>query len=295
MSSIWKGKGLWFGGLILAAALPVAHAAAPAIPGTINYIEGQVTLAGRALTTRSAGSVIEPNQILSTVHGKAEILLTPGVFLRVGDNSAVRMVSPELTNTQVELLSGEAMVEATEVLRGNNITVLDHGSITRLEKNGLYDFKTAPPEVAVYDGKASVMLDDQKLELKKGKQTQLAGKLQARSFDTKAADPLYAWSGLRSEYASEASIGQARTIVVGGGWWGPGWYWNPWWGMYSYLPGSYLYSPFGWGFFGPRFVYYAPLYRGGYFGGRVVAPAPAFRGGFRGGFGGGFRSGARGR
>src|SRR5579864_1421101 len=131
MPNIWKGKILWIGGLFLAAMLPV-QAAAPAIPGTINYIEGQVRLEGRALTAKSAGSVqLEPNQTLSTDHGKAEILLTPGVFLRVGDNSEVRMVSPELANTQVELLNGEAMVEATEVLNGNNITVVDHGAITR--------------------------------------------------------------------------------------------------------------------------------------------------------------------
>lgn len=299
MINIWKGQSLWIGGLFLAAVLPLAQAAAPAIPGTINYIEGQVTLSGRALTPKSAGSTqMEPNQVLATTHGKAEILLTPGIFLRIGDNSSVRLVSPELANTQVELLTGEALVEATEVLKANNITVLDHGATTRLEKNGLYDFKAAPPMVAVYDGKASVLMDDQKATLGKGKEVQLAaGKLKAQGFDRKAQDPLYAWSSLRSEYASEASVGMARTIVVDGGWWGPGWYWNSGWGMYSYLPGSYLYSPFGWGFFSPGYAYYAPLYRGGFYRGGFVGSrsglagrgfAPAARsGGFSGGFHGG--------
>jgi len=38
--------------------------------------------------------------------GKAEILLTPGAFLRVGGDSAVKMISPGLTNTQVEVQRG---------------------------------------------------------------------------------------------------------------------------------------------------------------------------------------------
>jgi hypothetical protein len=249
MYSIWTGKGRWIGGLFLTALVPVAEAAAPATPGIINYVEGQVTLEGKALTHKSIGSTeLEPNQVLSTDCGKAEVLLTPGVFLRVGDNSAVRMVATELTNTQVELLNGEVMVEATEVLRGNNITVLDHGAVTRVEKNGLYDFKAAPPDVAVYDGKAEVTMNDRKVDLKKGRQVELAGDFKSQKFDTKDPDPLYSWSDVRSQYLAEASLGSARTLVVNGGWWGPGWYWNPYWSMYSFLPNGFLYSPFGWGF-----------------------------------------------
>ena len=75
------------------AAIPAA-AASSGVPGTLNYVEGQVTVAGQTVTSHSVGSVqVEPNQTLETGQGKAEMLLTPGVFLRVGDNSAVRLVS----------------------------------------------------------------------------------------------------------------------------------------------------------------------------------------------------------
>ena len=303
MPTIWKANTRWFGGVFLAAALSVAYAAAPAIPGTINYIEGQVKLESRALTAKSAGSVqLEPNQTLTTAHGKAEILLTPGIFLRVGDSSTVRMISTDLTDTRAELLQGEAMVEATELLPGNHIAILDHGAVTTLQKNGVYDFKAAPAQVAVYDGKASVVMNDQQLTLKKGKETLLAGKLKSQGFDRKAPDTLYAWSDLRSEYGAEASMGEARTLVVNGGYWGPGWYWNPWWDMYSFIPGDFLYSPFGFGFYPPGLVGYAPFYgyggfhRHGYFGhGFYGRGLPLGRvGGFGGGrafTGGGFHSG----
>src|ERR1700722_5288576 len=86
-------------------AIPAA-AASSGIPGTLNYVEGQVAVAGQTVTSRSVGSVqMEPNQVLETGQGHAEVLLTPGVFLRVGDNSAVRLISPRPADTRVEVLS----------------------------------------------------------------------------------------------------------------------------------------------------------------------------------------------
>src|SRR5919204_112804 len=40
---------------------------------------------------------------LSTDAGKAEVLLTPGVFLRLGSNTQIHMISPSLVDTQFEL------------------------------------------------------------------------------------------------------------------------------------------------------------------------------------------------
>jgi hypothetical protein len=259
MSVYWKAKGGLLAGVAFAALYGAAQAAIPASPGMVNYVEGQVSLNGRALSNRNAGSAeVTPNQILQTNQGKAEMLLTPGAFLRLGDHSRVRMISPQLTDTRVELLQGVALVEVTQLLRGNNIEVVDSGATTRIEKNGLYRFSASPPAAAVYDGKALVQGDDgSSVELKKGRETSLAGRLRADKFNTKAGDNLYAWSSLRSQYLASASLGSARTVLVNGGWWSPGWYWNPWWGMYSFVPADgILYSPFGWGYYSPRFVYF---------------------------------------
>jgi hypothetical protein len=255
-----------------------SSAATSAVPGTLNYVEGQVRVAGQPVTSKSVGSVqLEPNQAIETGRGKAEMLLTPGVFLRIGDDSAVRMVSPELLNTRVQVLRGEAMVEATEVPKDSNIRVLLDGASAKLNKHGVYDFNANAGQVRVFDGKATVERDDQQVKLKKGRMVALAGPFKAEKFDTKVAEQqneLYAWSRLRSEYDSEAAMQTASTVVVGGpGWWGAGWYWNPWWGMYSYLPGDgYLYSPFGWPYYSPVFIYSTP---GFYYG-------HAFRRGFAG-------------
>src|SRR5262249_1053836 len=93
--------------------------------------------------------------------------------------------------------------------------------------------------------------------------------LQPKKFDKKVYEDtdLYRWTSLRSSYLAEANVDAARTYVVGGGaWLGDGWYWDPWFGAYTWIPGDGLfYSPFGWVFYSPGFVWGAPVFFGGRF------------------------------
>jgi hypothetical protein len=61
--------------------------------------------------------------MLSTGAGKVEMLLTPGVFLRLGENSQLRMVSPGLADTELALVSGQATIEADYFSKDNHLTV----------------------------------------------------------------------------------------------------------------------------------------------------------------------------
>jgi FecR protein len=267
--------------------LPVGSAVAAAVPGAVNYVEGQVTIAGQPVTARAVGSVqLEPSQVIETGQGRAELLLTPGVFLRLGDNSSLRLISPNLGDTRVKLLQGRAIVEVTEIFKDSNISVMLDGASARLDKEGLYSFDATARQVHVFDGEASVQIDDHPVNLKKDRQLALVAPFKATHFDAKAQaaeDPLFGWSNLRSEYEAEASMQSARTIFVGGGpyWAGPGWYWNPYWSMYGFIPGDGIwYSPFGWPFYSPWMAYgYGGYGFGGY--------------GFARGYGHGFVTGAR--
>jgi hypothetical protein len=272
-----------------------ARAAIPPAPGVVNYIEGAASIDGQPITSKDIGQVeVRQNQTLETGQGKVEMLLTPGVLLRLGPNSQVRMVSPNLTDTRVELLRGTAMVEATDLRKENNIRVLDHGVTTTLIKNGLYDFDANTPRVRVYDGKALVQSEDKQLKVGKGKQVLMADRLNAVGFDRDQRDDLYAWSSLRSQYMAQTSV---HTVGVYGGYpyaygYGPNWYWDPYFASYAFLPyNGFLYSPFGFGFYSP----YA------FYGGRGIYRSPGvFRGGsqptpIRGGFRGGAPSGGAGR
>src|SRR5580698_2753292 len=74
----------------------------PARPGTLNYIEGSASINGNAINSKSVGTAeLNAGDTLATANGKAEVLLTPGVFLRVGGDSTIKMISPALTHTEV--------------------------------------------------------------------------------------------------------------------------------------------------------------------------------------------------
>ena len=88
-------------------------------------------------------------------------------------------------------------------------------------------------------------------------------------------------------------------------WYGTGWYWDPWFDSWAFIPGfGFMYSPFGFGFYSPGYWGAYGGYGGYYgrfgYGGRGVAPGyrgGRVAGGFRGGMGGfhggmgGFRGG----
>jgi len=264
----------WFTSFILAAILSApAWGATPALPGTLNYVEGQAAVGSEALNAKSIGSVtLQSGQTLTTQTGKAEILLTPGVFFRVGDNSSATLVSPSLTNTEVSLAKGQAMVEVAEIYKDNLLRVQADGVATQLLKTGLYGFDADSGDVRVFKGEALVQDGDRNVKVKGGHELDLnntTGKLKARKFNKSAYEEsdLYRFSNLRSQYLAEANVDAAGRYIGGGpGWYGAGWYWDPFFTAYTWIPGDGMfYSPFGWGFYSPWFVPYSPFYYGRYY------------------------------
>ena len=253
-----------------------AWAAAPPQPGAINYIEGQVSVDGQALSDKAAGAVkLTAGQALVTQDGRAEVLLTPGIFFRAGNHSEVQMISPDLANTILMIQKGRALVEVADIRPESNVRINENNASTQLLKPGLYDFDADRHVVRVFEGKAVIQGNGQRIMVKSGRELSLntTGPLKAQKFDKKAyqQDDFYRWASLRSSYLTEANVDTARRYAGGGGWspdvWaGPGWYWDPYFSAYTFIPGDGIfYSPFGWGFYSPWFVYRAPYF--GYFGG----------------------------
>jgi hypothetical protein len=232
-----------------------------ASPGTVNYIEGDVTLNGNPLSNPAAGSaVVEPNQVIATGSGYAEVLLNPGAFLRIGHNSEVRMISAGLADVQLRVNGGSALVETADPVKGSTLDVTVDGAVAQIEKGGLYAFDANGQSVKVLDGKAQVRQGDNKATLKKGDEVLLANDnaLMKQGFSVKSAetDPLYVWSKVRSREEAQVNMHAANLIVTGGGWYGPGWYWDPFWSGYAFVPGAGIWnSPFGWGFYSPAYFY----------------------------------------
>ncbi len=303
MNSILKTLAL----LGLGALTAPVFAANTARPGTVNYVEGAAYLDGTQLKPHDVGTVeIEPGQTLTTGVGKAEILLTPGVFLRVDDHSAVKMISPDLTSTQVELDQGRAAVEVDQIFKQNNLEITDGGITTHLAKDGFYEFDANQPTAMVFKGEAVVDEGDGRYKnLKENHEAALVegANLKPAKFDSRdAEDSFYNWSSLRSQYLAEAN-NQIAGQYAGVAGFNPGWYWNPYMWDYTFIGAGPYWSPFGFGFY-PPWGWYGGYWGGGYFGGRYYGRGGVARGGYVGGgfhgsgfhgeVGGGFHGGGGG-
>jgi hypothetical protein len=251
-------------GLLLGSQIATAqNYSISARPGGVNFIEGQVLLNNRVLTSGELKETfLTPNDTLSTFLGKAEILLTPGIFLRIGSNTQIRMTSVSLVNAQFELSRGEAIVDVDELLKDNSIRILDSGATITVLKPGLYRIIAGDaPSAAALDGKLSVQFNNKHVEIGKNKEVDLAGAFKTHKVDPNQQDELYAWSNVRAEYNSAATLQAAQLTLQAGGSYAPGWFWNDGFEAWAWLPvGDFaFFSPFGYGFFGPGAVGYAPI------------------------------------
>jgi len=181
-------------------------------PGALNYVEGSVLLNGNQLSRQDVGrAYLQPGGILATTTGKAEILLTPGVFLRIDDNSAVKMVSPDLTKTQVEVEQGRAAVEVDQIFPQNDLEVVDAGVATQMLKPGFYEFSAGQPTALVFQGKAVIRESNGRtLDIKDHHEVKLVANAEEKStgFDTRDAHVPNTWlkPTTRSPASTRASM-----------------------------------------------------------------------------------------
>src|SRR5579859_6511274 len=216
--------GFFFAALFLAFAIPAqADNAKPdrAVPGTLNYVEGKVSIGSQNVDSSAIGTAqVRMGESLTTRVGKAEVLLTPGVFLRVGDNSSVKMIATSITNTEVAVDRGHAMIEVAEIHPENDIRVEADGETTQLLKTGLYDFDVNQQEMRVFDGKARVHEPERFVNVKGGREVSLLSGPEAKpeKFDKKSysGEDLYRWSSLRSAYVAEANVDAAGYYMANG-------------------------------------------------------------------------------
>ena len=92
----------------------------PAKSGMVSYIQGAVynddalipdPIMPSSLTSRKAATSA-PSE------GRAEVVMNPGVMVRMGENGALRMITNRFIDTRVELTQGAATVQIVESEQG---------------------------------------------------------------------------------------------------------------------------------------------------------------------------------
>jgi hypothetical protein len=250
--------------------------------GLIHYVEGNVTLNGEPVVVRAAQfPEMKDGQELRTQLGRAEVLLSPGCFLRLAEESSVKLVSGRIEDTRLQLTGGSALLEIGEFNgKEQAVTVLLGETAVEVQQRGLYRIDANPPQLRVYDGKAAAVSGGQSVTIKEGRQTALTAAIGPEKFDKDKGDPFLRWAARRSGYIATANLAAAKRVYDGSmPWRVSGWMYDPYFGAFTFIPATGLYrSPFGYAFYSPRAiqrVYYRP-------------PAPSYSGsgGWDGGFGG---------
>ncbi|HEX4274862.1 MAG TPA: hypothetical protein VHZ74_05890 [Bryobacteraceae bacterium] len=262
--------------MAMTAAVCSAQSVTSAHSGTLHYFEGDVSIDGATVQTQKGRfQEIKEQGVLRTGLGRAEVLLTPGVFLRVGENSSIKLLDNRLISTRVEVLSGTVMVESDDpqmTIKDSPVTLIYKDYDIQMVKHGVVEISSDPAQLKVYKGEALVSTATDRASVKEGHLVPFSAALLAEKFDEKIGDDLYLWTRDRSQSLSAASMASARSLSYNGfgggsgyssspGIWNSGWFYNQYLGMYSFVPGAGTYfNPWGYGFFSPGTVYnyYAP-------------------------------------
>lgn len=172
--------------------------------GVLYFFEGSVFLGNQQLQQKFGRfpDIGEGNE-LRTEQGRAEVLLTPGVFLRIGDNSAIRMVSENLADTRVELLSGSAIMETNQNAPDTSVTLQYKDWQVRTPQAGVYRIDAGTDRLQVFRGQAEVSTNGKDPVTVTDNQTlPLAAVLAPEPSELAPGDQFKSWAMNRSQAVS---------------------------------------------------------------------------------------------
>jgi hypothetical protein len=191
---------------VIALALPASAQSVISIrSGVIHFFEGAVYLGDQPLESHLGRFPSVPQGAeLRTAEGRAEVLLTPGVFLRMGERTAIRMLANDLADTRVEVQTGSVIVDSGEPNPGTSVTLIYKDWRVRLLQKGVYRIDSDPPCLWVRQGQAEVLFgaSAQPVTVGHGMSLPLAGVLVPEQSSEPSSDALNAWADGRSESIS---------------------------------------------------------------------------------------------
>ena len=265
--------------------------------GGINAVTGRAKVhlkGGSDWQQLSVTDDLEAGDVVRTeLGGRVEMLLNPGSYLRLGENSEFELVNSSLDNLEFRLLRGTAIVEATgtdDTELMINITT-PHTSMA-IVRHGLYRLNVVPEDATeLIVRKGRVMLnDDSHTKVKGGNKVIISANnpsiAKLTSEEKKSKDDVELWSKERAEALAKANRKISDRMLVGAfntfrtsdwlfnSYRSSGfWFFNSATRCYTFLPFSYGWgSPYGGSY---SIAIYNPFfYNRGYQNGVTYNPRP---------------------
>jgi hypothetical protein len=251
--------------------------------GGVNFTQGTVSIirAEGKSGILLKGDMVEIGDRVSTASdGKAEILLNPGSYIRLGGNSSFEFGATDLEDLQIKLDSGSAVFE---VFAANEFRVsvsTPKGKVALIE-TGVY-------QIDIYsDGEGLISVTKGKAEVGEANATTVKGGRTATigtdavaigKFDKDKRGELAEWSRSRAKELTQITsslrdqtLNNSLSIGYSRGLWGMYdsfglWIYSAQYGRYCFLPfGHSWYSPYGYGYntwiYWNNPIYIAPVTR----------------------------------
>jgi hypothetical protein len=200
--------------LVSAAAVPsgFSQSVISARSGLVNFLEGVVFLDGQPLARKSGTFArLRDGSTLMTESGRAEVQLTPDTYLRIGEDSSIRMISDSISDTQVELIVGSAILDSAKAPSGAFVTIVFRDSSIRILKQGHYRMDAEPPQLRVFDGEAEVTRNGKPVKLEASQLMPLDGASVVKRFTQGSDGLLDLWSEERGELIASNMV-NSQTI-----------------------------------------------------------------------------------
>ncbi|MEP7271756.1 MAG: FecR family protein [Acidobacteriota bacterium] len=255
--------------------------------GFINRVEGKVLIQrqenGEADRGRaSLGTQMNDGDLLITQAGAhAEILLTPGSYLRLAENTEVRAVRTSLQEPRFALVKGSVIIETAQMTKGTAIQLDTANGPVSVAKEGLQRIdaagggtKISVRQGEVFLGNLEQALSRNVTKVGRGKMIDLGAsststgplvnkplvnKPLVNKIDKDAnADDFDLWSFNRAQTlmaANSHALRRSQSLMNGS--MSLGWYFDPFFNCYTFIPGTNLaYSPYGFPYFRRYSDYY---------------------------------------
>ncbi len=178
--------------------------------GGVNSVDGRVTVtrAGKSQLLTAQDDLTAGDLVTTGAASQVEVLLNPGSYLRVGENSAFELADNSLENIQVRLSKGSAIVEAT----GLDDTELHINLVTErarilIVRRGVYRINAAADstELLVRKGRALVNENSSNI-IKSGNEVVFrGGSFVATKLGKKQQDQFDDWSKTRANTLAKAN------------------------------------------------------------------------------------------
>jgi len=208
--------------------------------GLVNHVQGTTNV--KVLESVRAGHSVKTGP-----DGYVEILLRPGSFLRLGEDSEASLDDTDLSTVKVTIVRGPAIVEAGEISKERPITITTGNLTTKIIESGIYRFEKGVATVLA----GKLQTADAKLSYEKGWQIFFQDNYRARKTGKMQETSLDVYSQTRSGAIASANFSMVTTLNGS-----PSynsfdvWLFSPNLGFYTYIPGSNYRSPYGYRYYG---------------------------------------------